>query len=79
MFAPLSNVYYFCYQPNLQACVCCAQLSYCTGLKFKVYWLTLLCRRYYIYTTAAYYIITSIILAGLSSNLISIWHNVINL
>ena len=48
MFAPPSNVYYFYYQPNLQACVCYAQLSYCTGSKFKVYWLTLLCRRYYI-------------------------------
>ena len=49
MFAPPSNVYYFYYQPTLQACVCYAQLSYCTGSKFKVYWLTLLCRRYYIY------------------------------
>ena len=48
MFAPPSNVYYFYCQPNLQACVCYAQLSYCTGSKFKVYWLTLLCRRYYI-------------------------------
>ena len=70
MFAPHSNVCYFYYQPNLQACVCYAQLSYCTRSKFKVYWLTLLCRRYYIYTTAGYYIITSIILAGLSSNLL---------
>ena len=68
MFAPPSNVYYFYDQPNLQACTCYAQLSYCTGSKFKVYWLTLLCRRYY--TTAGCYIITSIILAGLSSNLL---------
>ena len=70
MFAPPSNVYYFYYQHNLQAYVCYAQLSYCTGSKFIVYWLTLLCRRYYLYTTAGYRIITSIILAGLSSNLL---------
>ena len=70
MFAPPLNEYYFYYQPNLQACVCYAQLTYYTGSKFKVYWLTLLCGRYYIYTTAGYYIITSIILAGLSSNLL---------
>ena len=70
MFAPPLNVYYFYYQPYLQACVCYAQLTYCKGSKFKVHWLTLLCGCYYIYTTAGYYIITSIILAGLSSNLL---------
>ena len=55
MFVPPSNVYSFYYQPNLQACVCYAQLSYCTGSKFKVCWLTLLCWRYY---TAGYRITT---------------------
>ena len=35
MFAPPSNVYYFYYQPNLQAFVCYAQLSYCGGSNSK--------------------------------------------
>ena len=64
------NYYHTIPYHNLQACVCYAQLTYCKGSKFKVYWLTLLCGCYYIYTTAGYYIITSIILAGLSSNLL---------
>ena len=48
VFAPLSNVYHFFSQVNLQICVCYAQMNYFTLFKFNVCWLILLDKSCYV-------------------------------
>ena len=76
VFAPLSNVYHFFSQVNLQICVCYAQMNYFTLFKFSVCWLILLDKSCYavVYNAIAsdiYHIVVKLMSDRLSCNILS--------